>query len=220
MGGFDNDPEAGVYRPVDFTAMPVGAVIPEEFTMADGTVQIGTNFDNARMRWLRDLVANSTTARYGDCFQCDHCGARIRYVGVLRHIPTGDHIAVGQTCMDNRFPLSTAEFQAMRKAAQLDREAHRLLTAWNEYKADHADVDLGRPVRLGQRVRVRCSRQGAPVRQPVGPPVGVHPGGRRPRRQARGQGRRGGRQPDGQGRRPRGHRHRHRSHRVPEVARQ
>lgn len=53
---------------------------------------------------------------------CDHCGANIRYVAILRHRPTGDCIEVGEQCLDNRFGRATAEFQRLRKAARLDRE--------------------------------------------------------------------------------------------------
>jgi len=62
--------------------------------------------------------------------KCTHCGAHIRYVALLRHIPTGEVIYVGETCLDNRFALeSKADFDRLRKAAQLDREAQRLVKA-------------------------------------------------------------------------------------------
>jgi hypothetical protein len=54
--------------------------------------------------------------------QCHHCGAHIRYVAWLRHMPTGYVICVGETCLDNRFDRATADFQRLRKAAKLDRE--------------------------------------------------------------------------------------------------
>lgn len=37
--------------------------------------------------------------------QCDHCGARMRYVMVYVHV-SGVHIATGETCADGRFELS------------------------------------------------------------------------------------------------------------------
>ena len=133
VGGYDNSPEPGSY---------IGKGEPVEFTMDDGSVQIGTNFLNAEMRWMRNLVESSTTTRYATGHQCDHCGAAIRYVGVLRHTPTGDHLAVGETCLDGRFTLATPVFHRMRKAAELDRKAQRIITAWNAYKATHeADWD-------------------------------------------------------------------------------
>lgn len=90
--------------------------------------------------YLKTLLAQSETARYGDGFQCDHCGAHIRYVGVFKHIPTGDHIAVGQVCTDNRFPLSKVDFDRLRKQAQLDREQCRLRVAWDLFKTEHSFV--------------------------------------------------------------------------------
>lgn len=91
---------------------------------------------------LRHKVAASTTTRYHSGTQCDHCGAHIVYVAVVRHLPTGDHLAIGETCLDNRFERATADFQAMRKAAKLDRERQAIRNAWSTYRADHvADWD-------------------------------------------------------------------------------
>lgn len=74
---------------------------------------------------LSNLVASSPLASRG-LTQCHHCGARLRYVAVLSHGPTGQHIAVGETCLDNRFGRATADFQRMRKNAELDRERARM----------------------------------------------------------------------------------------------
>jgi hypothetical protein len=127
VGGFDNSPAPGSF---------MGD--PQTYTMDDGTEQIGTNWLNAEYRWLRGLVEVSKTAAYGTCWQCDHCGARIRYVGVFRHGPTGDHIAVGETCAEGRFTYDKATFDRLRKQAQLDREAQKILQGWNTYRAEHA----------------------------------------------------------------------------------
>ena len=116
---------------------------PEDYT-AVGYFDNGyTNSESEtsnRLR-LRGLLAESETARYGNGARCDHCGAHIRYVVVFHHLPTGDHIAVGETCADGRMTYSKAEFDRLRKAAALDRQQQRLLTAWNEFKAANADVD-------------------------------------------------------------------------------
>jgi hypothetical protein len=61
--------------------------------------------------------------------QCHHCGAHLRYAAWLRHVPTGYTIVVGETCLDNRFGRATADFQALRKQVQLDREAQRIKAA-------------------------------------------------------------------------------------------
>jgi hypothetical protein len=54
--------------------------------------------------------------------QCSHCGAHLRYAALMGHEPTKTLLWVGETCLDNRFELTAAEFQAMRKAATLNRE--------------------------------------------------------------------------------------------------
>jgi hypothetical protein len=72
--------------------------------------------------------------------QCHHCGARIRYVAVMEHVPTGDYIAIGETCLENRFEQATATFQALRKAAELDRAKQRIKTAVAEFVAANPDL--------------------------------------------------------------------------------
>lgn len=58
--------------------------------------------------------------------QCDHCGARIRYVCVWRHEPTGQHIATGETCASERFELPSRlvyDMKRLRATAKAEREA-------------------------------------------------------------------------------------------------
>lgn len=57
---------------------------------------------------------------------CDHCGARLRYVAVMKHTPTKTLIRVGETCLSNRFDLATEDFHRLRKAAQLDRQKQKV----------------------------------------------------------------------------------------------
>lgn len=57
-------------------------------------------------------------ASAGDCF---HCGARLRYVAVLKHAPTHTLVKVGEDCLSNRFALASADFHRLRKAAELNR---------------------------------------------------------------------------------------------------
>lgn len=76
--------------------------------------------------------------------QCHHCGAHINYFAVLRHLPTGDAIVVGETCLDNRFELASADFHRLRKAAELDRQKMRikgLRAAFVEANPDLAFMD-------------------------------------------------------------------------------
>lgn len=51
---------------------------------------------------------------------CDHCGARLRYVAVLKHAPTHTLIKVGEDCLNNRFDLATAEFHRLRTSGRLN----------------------------------------------------------------------------------------------------
>jgi len=86
---------------------------------------------------LAAAAAAHTAGRvaYGDATRCDHCGAHIRYVGLFRHIPTGDILAIGETCAEGRMTYSEAEFDRLRKAAALDRQAQRILIEWTDFKA-------------------------------------------------------------------------------------
>lgn len=54
--------------------------------------------------------------------QCSHCGARLRYAALMGHAATKTLLYVGETCLDNRFSLTAAEFQRMRKEATLNAE--------------------------------------------------------------------------------------------------
>ena len=79
--------------------------------------------DFAAQRLLRKLHPTMQGSGVYDANdKCDHCGARIRYGALLIHKPTNTYIHVGETCLDNRFELATADFQALRKAAALNRE--------------------------------------------------------------------------------------------------
>jgi hypothetical protein len=80
---------------------------------------------------LSALVATSEVHR--GLSQCHHCGAHVRYCAVMHHRPTGQHIAVGEICLDNRFSMATAEFQKARKAAELDRQKQALLSAYKDF---------------------------------------------------------------------------------------
>lgn len=72
--------------------------------------------------------------------QCDHCGAHLRYAALLVHMPTGELVEVGETCLDNRFSFATTEFQARRKKAELNRQRQRIRQAVAEFVADDPDL--------------------------------------------------------------------------------
>lgn len=82
--------------------------------------------------WRFDDVHNAS--------QCSHCGQKINYYAVLKHLPTHTLIHVGETCLDNRFGRATAEFQKLRKQAQLDREAQRIKKLRETWVAAHTEL--------------------------------------------------------------------------------
>lgn len=49
------------------------------------------------------LLEGSDTSIWSESGQCDHCGAHIRYVVVMKHNPTDSFIAIGETCYQERF---------------------------------------------------------------------------------------------------------------------
>lgn len=71
---------------------------------------------------------------------CQHCGANIRYVAVLKHVPTKTLIRVGETCLA-RFDLTTDEFHALRKAAALDRQKQRIKNRRLAFFAQYPDAE-------------------------------------------------------------------------------
>lgn len=73
--------------------------------------------------------------------QCQHCGAHLRYAALLRHDSTGEMLWVGEQCLDNRFSgMTKAQFDHLRKTAQLAREAAAKLVAFNQFLVDHPEL--------------------------------------------------------------------------------
>jgi hypothetical protein len=105
-------------------------------------------FDNQQPGWLMSDYAKEISQKVrqtpatGDrgMSQCHHCGAHIRYVAVMEHTPTGEYIAIGETCLDNRFDRATHVFQKLRKQAQLDREKQRIVKAREAFCLDNPDL--------------------------------------------------------------------------------
>lgn len=87
---------------------------------------------------------------------CGHCGAWLRYAALMVHEGTKAFMTVGEQCLGNRFDsgLTAEQFQALRKAAALNRErtnrkgkvatvleAHpELAAAWDSTNGFIADV--------------------------------------------------------------------------------
>lgn len=97
---------------------------------------VGIAHDPIWAEWMGALAPGAESGR------CTHCGANIRYHALLRHTPTGETIYVGETCLANRFERASSDFHQLRKQAQLDRQAQKILQAWNECKAANPGVDF------------------------------------------------------------------------------
>jgi hypothetical protein len=106
-------PSAPEFDPQGYDLVDVFDLHPEE---GDG---------RERGRVVRALVEQGYrfTSVHGSS-QCGHCGAHIRYAALMLHPETMGMIYIGEQCLDNRFDagLTAGKFQALRKAAKLNRE--------------------------------------------------------------------------------------------------
>lgn len=90
----------------------------------------------ARMNAINALVEKGYRFAGSAAGTCGHCGAWARYVALLTHDNGRDMMYVGQQCLGNRFSGSKAQFQELRKAAQLDRERQARKAAFLELCED------------------------------------------------------------------------------------
>lgn len=72
--------------------------------------------------------------------QCSHCGTRIRYAALMGHTATKTLLYVGETCLDNRFALTKADFDALRKTSSLNRERNARSTRLESLLAEHPSL--------------------------------------------------------------------------------
>jgi hypothetical protein len=73
------------------------------------------NYEFVQLQDLEDSLSN-----------CDHCGKWVRYVAVLKHLSTNEPIFVGETCLDSRFGISRAQFNALREQGRLNAQRKTL----------------------------------------------------------------------------------------------
>ena len=114
--------------------------------------------------------------------RCEHCGANIRWAGIVRYLPTGQHFVVGETCADERMTLvnragydlrllkKKEEARAAREALALSQlewmttypaEAEYLLSedrAYNEF-FDSLKDKYGRYGALSEKQTATITRQ-------------------------------------------------------------
>lgn len=117
-------------------------LITEDYIFV-GAIDFHQDASKARIAILARIKSDhgSRWSRVHDASgQCNHCGAHLRYAAILKHLPTGELMFVGETCLANRFERATIEFQAMREVASLDRAAQRIKTAREAW------IEANRPV--------------------------------------------------------------------------
>lgn len=107
---------------------------------------------------------------------CDHCGARIRYVCVWAHEPTGEHIATGETCAAERFELPdrlSFDVKQLKAAAKAAREAAEKEEAARAFLANCPP--LAKILLMTDSDFADSYPSGAPEMAPHATPARVHP---------------------------------------------
>lgn len=104
---------------------------------------LGVEFYEAMMREARaERQRVADMLRPHVSYQCTHCGAHIRYAVIFFHRPSGEHIAVGETCARERMTLTSHDDIQIRNAklAALKRahaaKVHADALAWIEAHGD------------------------------------------------------------------------------------
>lgn len=139
-GSFDSYPPEGSYIGQGGTFRVYDDSRPD----ADLT-HFGTNPLNAEYQYLSGLLRNSETSIWDESGQCDHCGARLRYVVVMRHLPTDSYMAIGETCHVERFGHDSKvakDVDRLRKRAAAERalaKVRKEVDAW--LAADPANLE-------------------------------------------------------------------------------
>lgn len=85
----------------------------------------------------------STVSLFDGTGRCDHCGAYPFYVAVVRHDPSGDVIAIGETCLGTRFDFAD---RAERDLSEL----RRAVAAARQRAADKAAAEEARVAFLAE----------------------------------------------------------------------
>ena len=129
VGSFDQWPSVGAFvSPVradyDTVFGTVNALTWEHAEYTAGRRLIGN--DGVHLHHVGD--ANVEPSLSGGA-NCDHCGARIRYVTVYRHTPTGKVVAVGNDCAGNTFDCCSRrdlDVKRLRERAATAAERNRV----------------------------------------------------------------------------------------------
>jgi hypothetical protein len=75
--------------------------------------------------------------------KCEHCGANIRWAGIVKYLPTGQHFIVGETCAEERMSLGSKtahyarlERMAVEHRAEMERRANARAVFFREHPAE------------------------------------------------------------------------------------
>lgn len=122
------------FRPEDYRYVGCFYTGPNE--------EMASVYDDGDYFDLVEQLKSSPTSRWWDRAACDHCGHRISYVAVMVHTPTGDHIALGFQCLDNRWQgISNADFKALKKEAEDLRAKRLVLARIAEFLSEHPEAE-------------------------------------------------------------------------------
>lgn len=129
VGSFDNFP-----APQTFLSNQ-----HDDYDTQFGRVESALNFAHAEYSAARRLMSEHGAKIHFNSdegySQCDHCGARIRYVSIFKHT-TGELIAVGDTCAAERFGCNSRreyDIKRLREAAAGECESVKTFGKASEF---------------------------------------------------------------------------------------
>lgn len=97
-------------------------------------------FNEFRSRWIARNVKLFGREYPGS--RCEHCGQVIRWAGIVRYLPTGQHFIVGETCAEERMSLANRrehDLRLERLAAQHRAEVEARLLARARFHREYPD---------------------------------------------------------------------------------
>jgi hypothetical protein len=140
-----NPASNAMHKPTEFD--PTQYVAVDWFDNQGGGYQQGFGAEELNhVLECRKLLRESPTSVYnkGDRgSQCDHCGAHIRYVGVVKHLPTGTYMAMGENCLERLNIEDKAAFRLKFIRDQAHNEAvhQKRLAAQTAFFGSHPGLE-------------------------------------------------------------------------------
>jgi hypothetical protein len=93
------------------------------------------------MKIVAALVNDGYHFGAGSSGNCGHCGARIRYAALMARADVKEMIYVGETCLDNRFEMTQAEFRRLREQGRLHAERATRQERVAAFLAEHEGLE-------------------------------------------------------------------------------